>query len=242
MAERDPIDLIKDLLNQWERLGDLHPEHDLFKQWQAETRTILEKAFSPKSTHCQNFTALKFREVSIKGFDSPEVSRLNSARYRRDLDQAKSILLAAIKELTLDRTLFKKIQTTPKTVDVPLKGEYFISAGIVDPEVRKAIENAFEGSGLTPVYGESFGEKGSLAQRIEQIRSARFGIYDLTTPQKEEGLLELGIALGLGKEVRVIYRKGGRLPEIPRDIPKLEFETLEELTQQLKRRREGGIP
>lgn len=238
MAERDPIDLIKDLLNQWERLGDLHPDHDLFKQWQAETRTILEKAFSPKSIHCQNFTALRFREVSIKGFDSPEVSRLNSARYKRDLDQAKSILLSAIKELTLDRTLFKRIQTTPKTVDVSLKGDYFISAGIVDPELRKAIELAFEGSGLTPVYGNVPEEKASLDQRIARIRGARFGVYDLSTPQKEEALLELGIALGMGKEIRAICRKGVELPEMVRDLPKIEFETLEELTNQLKRK--GG--
>ncbi len=236
MAERDPMDLIKDHLNQLERLGNLHPDHELFKQWQTETQMVLEKAFSLKSTHCQNFMALKFREVSVKGFDSPEVNRINSARYKRDLDQAKNILHSAIKELTLDRTIFKKIQTTPKTVEVSLKGEYFISTGITDPEVRKAIESAFEGSGLTPVYGNDLGEKGSLNQRIDQIRRIRLGIYNLSSPNKEESLLELGIALGMGKEVMVICQKGSGLLEIVKDLPKIEFETLSELADQLKKK------
>jgi len=237
MSERDPIDLIKDQLNRWEELAGLHPEHELFKQWQAETRTILEKVFSPKSTHVQNFMALRFREVSVKAFDSPEIDKMNSARYKRDLENSKTILLSAIKELTLDRTLFKKIQTTPKTVEVSLKGEYFISSGMTDPEMRRAIELAFEGSGLTSVCGsDAPREKESLDHRIDQIRRARFGIYDLSSPKKEEVLLELGIALGMGKEIMILYQKGSRFSEMMRKFPKIEYENLTELTDQLKRR------
>ncbi|MDI6764530.1 MAG: hypothetical protein QME83_16120 [Thermodesulfobacteriota bacterium] len=237
MSERDPIDLIKDQLNRWEGLAGLHPDHELFKQWQTETRTILEKVFSPKSTHCQNFMALRFREVSVKAFDSPEIDKMNSARYKRDLENSKTILLSAIKELTLDRTLFKKIQTTPKTVEVSLKGEYFISSGMTDPEMRRAIELAFEGSGLTSVCGgDAPRERESLDHRIDQIRRARFGIYDLSSPKKEEVLIELGIALGMGKEIMIIYQKGSRFSEMMRKFPKIEYENLTELTDQLKRR------
>ena len=131
-------------------MAGLHVEHDLFLSWHSETKTILEKIFSPKSIHCQSFVALRFREMSAKTFASPEIDKINATRYKRDLENVKNILQGAIKELTLDRTLFKKIQTTPKTVDVTLKGEYFVSSGIFDPEMNQAIENAFEGSGLTP--------------------------------------------------------------------------------------------
>ncbi|MBM4276797.1 MAG: hypothetical protein FJ130_02810 [Deltaproteobacteria bacterium] len=236
MAERDPIDLIKNQLSRWEGMADLHPDHELFKQWQAETRTILEKVFNPKSTHVQNFMALRFREVSVKAFDSPEINKINSARYKRDIENAKNILLSAIKELTLDRTLFKKIQTTPKTVEISLTGEYFISTGITDPEVRKAIELAFEGSGLTSVYGGALsGEGEPLNQRIDHIKRARFGIYDPSSPNKE-ALLELGVALGMGKKVTIIYQKGFRFPEMMRKFPKIEYENLTELTDQLKKK------
>jgi hypothetical protein len=237
MAERDPVDLIKDQLNRWEGLVGLHPDHELFKQWQVETRTILEKAFSPKSTHVQNFMALRFREVSVKAFDSPEIDKINSVRYKRDVENAKNILLSAIKELTLDRTLFKKIQTTPKTVEVSLKGEYFISSGITDPETRRAIQLAFEGSGLIFIDGrEALREEESLDYWMEQIRRARVGIYDLSSPQKEDVLFELGIALGMGKEVTIVYQKGSRLPEMIRKLPRIEYENLPDLIDKLKRR------
>jgi hypothetical protein len=237
MAERDPIDLIKDQLSRWDNLTGLHSDHELFKQWQAETRTILEKAFNPNSSHVQNFTALRFREVSVKAFDSPEINKINSARYKRDLENAKNVLLSAIKELNLDRTLFKKIPTTPKTVEVSLRGEYYISSGITEPEIRKAIQLAFEGSGLTSIHdSEILPEKESLNRRLEQIRRARVGIYDLSLSSKEEILFELGIALGMGKEVTIIYQKGSTLPDIIRTFPGIEYDNLQELTDKLKKR------
>lgn len=237
MTERDPIDLIKDQLNQWDGLAGLHPDHELFKQWQTETRTILEKAFSPKSTHLQNFMALRFREVSLKAFDSPEIAKINFARYKRDLEQAKNILLSAIKELTLDRTFFKKIQTTPKTVEVSLRGAYFISTGITDSETRKAIELAFEESGWTSAWDrKTVSQEESFYPQIDQIRKAKMAIYDLSSSQKEVVLLELGIAMGLGKEVVIICQKGFKLPEIVQKLPAIEYEALSDLTEKLKKK------
>lgn len=236
MPERDPIDLIRGQLNRVEGMAGLHPDHEVFKQWIAETKTILEKAFSSKSIHYQNFLALRFREVSVKAFSSPEIDKINQARYKRDLENSKNILLGAIKELTVDRTLFKKIQTTPKTVEVSLEGEYFISSGISDDEMKRAVESAFDGTGLNPIHGTDILKGDPLDNRMEQIRRARFGIYDLSSPQKEEILLELGIALGMGKEIMIIYVKGSRLPEMIRNFPEIEYENLPELTGKLKRR------
>lgn len=230
MAERDPVDLIRDQLNQLERLAGLHPDHELFKQWHTETRTILEKVFSTKSTHCQNFAALRFREVSIKAFASPEIDRMNSARYKRDLENAKNILQSATKELNVDRTLFKKIQTTPQTVEVTLKGEYFLSSGIIDPETRNAIQSAFEGSGFNPVYGT-----GSIEHRIGQIRRAKFGIYHFPDTGAGEVFLELGVALGMEKEVILVYKRGASLPESIKKRSAIEYADFSELTDQLRK-------
>ncbi len=237
MAERDPIDLMKEELNRVDGLAGLHPDHELFKQWHIETKMILEKVFSSKSIHSQNFLALRFREVSIKAFASPEIEKINSARYKKDLENVKNILHSAIKELTLDRTLFKKIQTTPKTVEVSIKGEYFISSGISEAEMRKAIESAFEGSGLSPIYSAEATQKGeSLHHRMDQIRRARFGIYDLSFPEKTEALLELGIALGIGKEVTIICKKGASLPEATKQLNRIEYENFSDLTEKLKKK------
>jgi hypothetical protein len=237
MAERDPIDLIKEQLNGIEKLTGLHADHEAFQQWYNDTRTILEKVFSSKSIHYQNFVALKFREMSVKAFASPEIDKINVQRYRKDLENVRNVLQGAIKELTLDRTLFKKIQTTPRTVEVSLKGEYFISSGISDLEMLKAVESAFEGTGLEPIRGSEAIQKGSLInQRIDQIRRARLGIYPLTPSGKEEVLIEIGIALGLGKEILLLYKKGTPFPGLLRQLNSIEYEHFSDLTEKLKKR------
>jgi len=230
MAERDPIDLIKDQLNRLEEITTLHPDHEHFKQWHADTRTILEKVFSTRSTYCQNFMALRFKELTTKAFASPEIDKINAARYKRDLESAKLVLQSALKELNVDRTLFKKIQTTPKTVEVSLKGEYFLSSGIVDTDIRNAIQSAFEGSGFKPIWGA-----GSLENRIAQIRRAKFGIFPFPDTGTGDVFLELGVAFGLEKEVVIIFKKGISLPENLRGRSNIEYENLSELTDKLRK-------
>jgi len=241
MPERDPIDLIRDQINRAEEMAGLHADHENFKHWHSEIKTILEKVFGSKSIHYQNFLALRFREMSVKAFASAEIDKINAARYRKDVENVKNILQSAIKELTLDRTLFKKIQTTPKTVQVTLKGEYFISSGIEESDLIDAIKNAFEGSGLNPIPGmETPRREKPLPQRIDQIRRAKFGIYDLSNPKRPDALLELGIALGLGKEAMIICRKGSSLPEAVKSLNQIEYEGISDFTEKLKKRFHHG--
>ena len=236
MSERDPIDLIREQLNRAEGMAGLHPDHEAFKEWHAETKIILEKIFTSKSIHYQNFLSLRFREVSVKAFSSPEIDKINAARFKKDLDHLRNIFQSAIKELTLDRTFFKKLQTTPKTVEVTLKGEYFISSGISEPEMVQAIEKAFEGSGLSSIHRvDPPQQKEPIHRQIDQIRRARFGIYDLSTPEKTEVLLELGVALGLGREVTLIGKKGSPLPEAVKSLSRIEYEDPSDLTEKLKK-------
>ncbi len=237
MAERDPIDLLKEQLRAIETLSTLHATHDTFQQWHGETKAVLEKAFGSKSIHYQSFIALRFREVSSKIFASPEIDKINAQRYRKDLENAKNVLQGALKELTLDRTLFKKIQTTPTTVEVSVKGELFISSGISDPELLKAIESAFEGTGYKAIhFSETPGKENFFLPRIEQIRRARFGIYTLSSDKKIEGLIEVGIALGLAKEIILIHKKGTPLPESVRALNPLEYEGIPDLVEKLRKR------
>jgi hypothetical protein len=237
MAERDPIELIKGQVNRMDEMVGLHGDHENFRHWHSETKTILEKVFSSKSVHYQSFLALRFREMSVQAFASTEIEKINAARYKKDLENAKNILQSAIKELTLDRTLFKKIQTTPETVEVSLKGEYFISSGIQESDLTQAIKSAFEGSGLSPILGgETFPKAESFRQRIDQIKRAKFGIYDLSTPERTPTLLELGAALGMGKEAVLIYKKGSPLPEMLKQLNRIEYESISDLTEKLKRK------
>ncbi len=236
MAERDPIDLIRDQLNRAETLTGLDADHENFKRWHSETKTILEKIFGSKSIHYQSFHALRFREMTVRAFASAEIDKINVARYKKDLDHSKNVLQSAIKELTLDRTLFKKIQTTPKTVEVTLKGEYFISSAIEESDLIQAIQSAFEGSGLSPIPDrEASRKEESLQQRIDQIKRARFGIYDLSAPGKMDTSFELGAALAMGKEMIIIYKRGFPLPETMKQLNRIEYVSVSDLTEKLRK-------
>jgi hypothetical protein len=41
MPERDLIDLIREQLERVDSMGSLHADHEAFKQWHSETKTIL---------------------------------------------------------------------------------------------------------------------------------------------------------------------------------------------------------
>ncbi|MGZ3537464.1 MAG: hypothetical protein ACXVAB_05460 [Thermodesulfobacteriota bacterium] len=236
MAERDPIDLIRDQVNRAEALTGLHADHENFKRWHSETKTILEKIFGSKSIHYQSFLALRFREMTVKAFASAEIDKINTGRYKKDLDHSKNVLQSAIKELTLDRTLFKKIQTTPKTVEVTLEGEYFISSAIEEPDLIEAIQSAFEGSGLTLILDtEASRKRESLQQRIDQIKRAKFGIYDLSAPEKTDTSFELGAALAMEKEVIVICKKDSPLPDTMKPLIRIEYESVSNLAEKLRK-------
>ncbi|NWG01991.1 MAG: hypothetical protein HXY44_03920 [Syntrophaceae bacterium] len=237
MPERDPIDLIRDQLNKLEDMIGLHADHEQFKRWHSETKIILEKAFGSKSARYQNFIALRFREMSGTPFASVEIDKINAARYKKDLENVKTILQSAMKELTLDRTLFKKIQTTPKTVEVSLEGEYFISSGIEQSDLVEAIKKGLEASGLSPIQNRETSEKESIfQQRIDQIKRAKFGIYDLSNPERTDTFLEIGASLAVGKEVILIYKKSSPVPETLRPLNPIEYEDLSDLTEILRKK------
>ena len=238
MTERDPIDLIRDQLGKADTMGSLHADHEVFKQWHSETKTILEKAFSPKSVYYQSFLALRFREISVKSFASPGIDKINAARYKKDLENAKNVLHGAIKELTLDRTLFKKISTTPKTVDVPFQGDCFLSVGSSELQLVQAIEMALAGGDLNLTCSDETSRKSEpLRERIEKIRRAKLGIFSLSVPEEADILVELGIALGMGKEVWVVHRKGTLIREALQFLDQIEYEDLPGLTEAMRKRK-----
>ena len=231
MPERDPIDLIKEQLSRMEELAGLHANHETFRKWHGETKTILEKAFSPKSIHCQSFGALKFREMGPTPFSSPEIDKINAARYKKDVETARNILHGAVKELILDRTLFKKIQTTPQSVEVAIKGEYYLSSGIDSPELIQNIQASFEERGYNPLHGKNV----PFHQRIDWVKRTSFGVYDLSALENADTLLELGAALALGKKTLVLCKRGASLPEAIKSLDRIEYEDFPSLTEKLKK-------
>ena len=76
----------------------------------------------------------------------------------------------------------------------------------------------------------------TLHQRIEQIRRATFGIYPLPSPEKMDILLEIGAALGMGKDVILLCQKGSPLPETFKQLDLIEYENFSDLTKTLRKK------
>jgi hypothetical protein len=62
------------------------------------------------------------------------------------------------------------------------------------------------------------------------------GIFDLSVLEKAEVLLEIGIALGLGKEVIVIHKKNSSVPEIAKELGRIEYESFSDLIEKLMKK------
>jgi hypothetical protein len=90
---------------------------------------------------------------------------------------------------------------------------------------------------LSPILDREAFEKGeSLKQRIDQIKRARFGIYDLSTPEKTDTFLEIGAALAMGKEMILIHKKDFSIPEAMKSLNRVEYEDASDLTEKLRKK------
>ena len=69
---------------------------------------------------------------------------------------------------------------------------------------------------------------------VPKIRSTRFGIYDLSNPDKPNVFLELGVAIGMGKPYLIICERGTKLPSDVLGLDRIEYESYVDLTRQLK--------
>ncbi len=85
--------------------------------------------------------------------------------------------------------------------------------------------------GLSSITGKDF----PFPQRIDQIKRAQFGIYEVSNPEHLDTFIELGAAIGLGKKVHVIFGKGSLPPETIKPLDPIEYDGLPSLTERLRK-------
>ena len=124
------------------------------------------------------------------------------------------------------------------TVDVPFQGDCFLSVGPSELQLVQAIEMALAGGDLNLTCSDETSRKSEpLRERIEKIRRAKLGIFSLSVPEEADILVELGIALGMGKEVWVVHRKGTLIREALQFLDQIEYEDLPGLTEAMRKRK-----
>jgi hypothetical protein len=117
--------------------------------------------------------------------------------------------------------------------------EYFVahefSRAKMD-DLRRAIAKALAGSGLKPYYADNEVREGHIFKDkiLPKIRATRFGIYDISNPEKPNVFLELGAAIGMGKRYFIVCWKGTKIPADLEGLDRIEYESYSHLTKELK--------
>jgi hypothetical protein len=117
--------------------------------------------------------------------------------------------------------------------------EYFVAHEFTPNQVddlRGAIAVALSGSGLTSYYADNELRQGHIFRDkiLEKIRVSRFGIYEISNPNKPNVFLELGAGLALGKPCIIICRQGTQVPADLQGLDRIEYQSYLDLTNQLR--------
>ena len=125
--------------------------------------------------------------------------------------------------------------------------QYFVAHEFSEQDIidlRRAIEEAFEGTGLKPYYADlevrPVGIQGYILEKIkEKILTAQFGIYDITNIEKPNVFIELAFAMATDKPHYIICKKNKEgKTEIPADLQglgRIEYTAYGELTRLIKK-------
>ena len=125
--------------------------------------------------------------------------------------------------------------------------QYFVAHEFSEQDIidlRRAIEEAFEGTGLKPYYADlevrPVGIQGYILEKIkEKIFTTQFGIYDITNIKKPNVFIELAFAMAADKPHYITCKKNKEgKTEIPADLQglgRIEYTAYGELTKLIKK-------
>lgn len=127
-------------------------------------------------------------------------------------------------------------QTEPIMAETSTK--YFVahqfSRDQID-DLRAAIDSALSDSGLAPYYADNELRQGHIFKDkiLEKIKVSRFGIYEISNPDRPNVFLELGAGLALGKVCIIICKPGTEVPADLQGLDRIEYQSYRDLTSQL---------
>jgi hypothetical protein len=120
-----------------------------------------------------------------------------------------------------------------------LSNEYFVAHEFSREQIddlRHAISEALGDRGLTAYYADTELREGHIFRDkiIPKIQSSRFGIYEVSNPNKPNVFLELGAAIALGRPHVIICKMGTAIPADLAGLDRIEYASLKDLTEQLR--------
>jgi hypothetical protein len=147
--------------------------------------------------------------------------------------------LGRLERTTARLQLAGQAAARPSKVAPITRKEYFVAhefSAEKKDDLRGAIENALAGLGLTPYYADNELRQGHIFtdKILPEIRHTRFGIYDISNPQKPNVFLELGAAIAMEKPYFIICKSGTDIPADLEGLDRIEYQSYADLTKQLR--------
>ena len=223
---------------KWKTLDEIH-------RWEKWTEAVVRRGYGDNSRELSEFRAKM-------GSHWPGPVPPNLATYRWRFPEWRSLLSTWIREIdefgvegaaAAGRTGEGR-HADAGTMD-ETQTEYFVAHEFSRAEVddlRKAIAKALAGSGLRAYYADNEVREGHIFRDkiLPKIGATRFGIYDLSNPEKPNVFMELGAAMGMGKSYFIICRRGTKLPSDVQGLDRIEYDSYSHLTRELKAKISGG--
>src|ERR1700733_10521672 len=228
MAPEKAIDLLQGQIDQIAPLAALSRKNDSFTPWQEKTFSILRLLFGEPSAEIERFKRIDFDpRVYYHGMPESDYQRT----YERGFKDATAVLESikfeyrATHMIQNDETRHETIATSAPRSEARF---YFVahdfSAGQLD-DLRKAIQEALRDSGLEPYFADKEGIEGQilLSKILPKIAKSRFGIYDISAPEKPNVFIELGAAIAIESPYYIIARKGTPIPSDLQGLDRIEY-------------------
>lgn len=114
------------------------------------------------------------------------------------------------------------------------KCQFFVAHKFGEANFRKAIREAFKGTGLKPFYADDEISQTNILEKVErEIFRTRFGIYDITDINANV-CIELGIAIRMRKRRYIIAKKGSKIPSDLEGLDRIEYKNYKGLVEELR--------
>ena len=199
------------------------------------------------------FIHVNFHDLSIKDPDPIEYIKKRGQKFYDEVQHYLNIPESYFNAIVFspfnvtDTNILKMAHETAnghyemlKQEDIS-KNEYFVAHDFSKEKIddlRRAIEEAFEGKDLKPYYADSEVRGGShiLKEKIApKIEYTRFGIFDISETKKPNVFIELGVSMGLNKPYYLIAREGTEIPTDLQGLDRIEYSSFKDLTEKLKK-------
>lgn len=184
MTEAKAIETLNKLISEIDRVERNSPEH---ARWLSNVLRVLDEKFGSDSQYSSTIRSFPWKETASRiysGYDiSAQMQRDNQTAYKRQMGQAKGIILSAVDALT---DLGSESNEETSEIDVKYDSEKVFIVHGHNESVKLSVARTIESIGLTPIILAEQPDKGrTVIEKFEKEgNDVGFAVVLLTADDK----------------------------------------------------------